>query len=230
MNTWSKMVRSPRGVLLTLLLVACDPGADPASNAGLEPVGIQAAVGYLDGWSAGREDPLKPLLEQEKKRIAQAQEDSKQTYDSLKKEWEAYLGTLGGDTSAPGTLLFCDPLQYTGDTKIIGPEGGDMSVGPHKLSIPKGALKQYTVITAEMPVATDVSVKLSPHGLQFLETPKLTLSYKHCSRPTDFRKATAYVDDARTILEWPRSADQTSDGLVNAWIRHFSKYALAVPF
>ncbi|MBC8086154.1 MAG: hypothetical protein H7Z40_02745 [Phycisphaerae bacterium] len=163
-------------------------------------------------------------LEREKNRIKLAQEQSKPAYDSLKKEWERLKKRYPNGNPE---LLYCDPLQYSADTKIIGPEGGDMSIGPHKLSIPRGALLRPTVITGEMPVSLTVGVQLSQHGLVFQKDVKLTLSYKHCNRPNTFAEQVVYVDNNNRILERPKSVDKGSDGLVEAIIRHFSGYMVS---
>lgn len=168
---------------------------------------------------------LDSILESEKRRIHLESERSKTTYDSLKVEWDRFLKTKPSPTNS--AFLMCDPLQYTGDTKIIGPEGGDMSVGPHKLSIPRGALASATVVTGEMPVTSDVQVRLSPHGLQFKSGVRLELSYKHCYRPDAAPKSVAYVNDLMEILEWPLTSDRANDGLAQATIQHFSGYAIA---
>lgn len=162
----------------------------------------------------------------EKIRVAAEQEASKAIYDSLKFEWDRVLELYpDGDTATSGPV-YCDPLGYAADVKIMGPEGGDMSIGPHKLSIPEGALKNRVVITGEMPVSMAVTVRFSPHGLGFAKQPKLTLSYKHCLRPTDSRERVAYTDEWLNPLEFPASRDYTEDGLVAAWLNHFSRYAV----
>lgn len=171
------------------------------------------------------EAQLKATEESEKHRLFLESERSKRTYDSLKLVWERFVKTNPSPTASP--FLMCDPLQYTGDVKIIGPEGGDMSVGPHKLSIPKGALAYPVVITGEMPVTTDVQVRLRPHGLRFAKAARLELSYKHCYRPAAEAKTVAYVDDAMRILEWPLTSTRDSDGLARATIHHFSGYVVA---
>ncbi|MGZ8376938.1 MAG: hypothetical protein ACXWZS_15610 [Gemmatirosa sp.] len=167
---------------------------------------------------------LNQQLEAEKRRIFLESERSKRTYDALKVEW-ARLEQQHPNGNPE--LLYCDPLQYTGTTKIIGPEGGDLDFGPHKLSIPRGALAKATVITGEMPVALTVGARFSPHGLQFAKGVKLTLSYKHCNRPTSFLEQIVYVDGLNTILERPLSVDRTNDGLVDATIWHFSGYMVS---
>jgi hypothetical protein len=213
-------------LLAAMTATACDRGASgPDGVFEPSPAATVTAgpVGFLPGWSSLNQEDLKPLLESEKARIAAEQERSKPLYDSLKAVWEQSL-KQGKKTGSP--LLMCDPLQYTADTKIIGPEGGDMSIGPHKLSIPRGALKQYTVVTGELPVSLNVEVKLSPHGLRFLKPPTLMLSYKHCLVPNESWYRLVYVDDNGQILEWPFSYDAKRVGELFGWIWHFSTYAV----
>ncbi len=179
-----------------------------------------AVVGVV---TAATEDALKPLLEAEKQRIAAEQKRSQQAYDSLKVVWDDYLHNPSAYKSR---LIMCDPLAYKAEAKIIGPAGGEISIGPHELSIPKGALSSYVVITGEMPVSLLVSVKLSPHGLTFRSAPSLKLNYQHCYRSPSLIERVAYINDALQIVEWPRSSD-SREGVVTSWILHFSAYAVA---
>ena len=216
-------------VLLTVWLAsaiagagACSSDTAPTGTAASDPPGFPVSLAL----SAGEEERLKAWEEREKERIKLEQERSKRAYDSLKVEWARDKGRYERD---PSPVLFCDPLQYAATVKVVGPEGADLDFGPHKLRIPRGALTRYIVVTAEAPVSLAVQATFSPHGTAFvrLREPKLTLSYKHCTRPTSFRERVAYIDRRRNVLEWPKSADRTFDGLVDAWLKHFSHYAVA---
>jgi hypothetical protein len=171
--------------------------------------------------SRTEERRLRELEESEKDRIDREDERSEAAYDSLKAIWDAQRHN--GDSS----LIECEPLQYRGEVKIIGPRGGEIGVGPHRLRIPAGALTEYKVITAEIPISFNVSVKLSPSGLQFVKPSELMLSYKHCERPAGYRHSVVYVDDAARILEWQSSWDYVSYEQVFGTIHHFSRYAVA---
>lgn len=199
---------------LTVVGMSCGPDV---SGPGPSPSPLFAL-------SAAEQSALDRWVEQEKQRIFQESERSKATYDSLKTEWDKlnddYQVTRSG-------IVLCDPLQYTADVKIVGPDGADMSIGPHKLRIPRGALKSYTVITGEMPVSLSVGVRLSPEGLAFATQPQLSLSYQHCYLPRAHAERVAYVDEALKILEYPTSRDQTKSARVDAWLRHFSDYVVA---
>ncbi|MFN0182035.1 MAG: hypothetical protein ACKVZ0_24795 [Gemmatimonadales bacterium] len=173
------------------------------------------------------EESLKQLEEREKARIALAQVQSQATYDALKVEWQRFLDS--GASQADSPLLICDPLQYTAQIKIVGPEGADLDVGPHKLSIPAGALTTSTVITAEALTSLNVEVKFSPHGISFAKRPTLVLSYKHCytRANADAPYDVVYLGKNKQIVEWWATTDSKDYGLVSAAIGHFSTYAVA---
>lgn len=202
-------------VLASLLWVACDrPTTAPEQDPALTP----SASSNL---SRAEERMLRQLEESERDRIDDEEERSEAAYDSLKAVWDAQRHD--GDSS----LIQCEPLRYRGEVRIIGPAGGEIGVGPHKLRIPSGALKEYRVITAEIPVSQNVSVKLSPSGLQFQKPAELMLSYTHCERPEAYRHSVVYVDDLGRILEWLSSWDYASYDQVFGTLDHFSRYAVA---
>ncbi len=187
------------------------------------PPSINAPACYLNGTGCS-EVELQVWEEAEKDRIAAEQQASQPVYDSLKVEWDTYLHSFPQGQSQ---FLMCDPLQYTGDVKIVGPEGADMSIGPHKLRIPAGALTDPVVITGVMPVSLLVSVELSPHGLQFAPGVTLELNYGHCDQPEAYQHRVAYLDGNGNVLEWPTSIDYSAYDEITADIDHFSTYAVA---
>lgn len=213
-----------RLLLLSLALVAASCGPDGSTSLLAPPLPGATAIADM---SDDEETRLEAALELEKSRIAQALTASQSAYDSLKIEWERQLGMI---TSPLGTqFLLCDPLQYVAQTKIVGPEGADLDFGPHKLSIPAGALDRYVVVTAEAPVSLKVEAMFRPHGIVFnsLRPPTLTLSYKHCLGRNAAPKKIVYVNDDYRIVEYPLSGDEERSGLVQAWIEHFSSYVVA---
>ena len=64
-------------------------------------------------------------------------------------------------------LLTCTPQPYQVTRKAIGYQGGTITVGNHILVVPRGALRQSTLITAEQMPGRTNSVRFSPEGLQF---------------------------------------------------------------
>jgi hypothetical protein len=234
------------------LFSGCGDGNGPTDMArddGSAPVAVQSAApgqgillagrgpggpGGPGPGSAGPRGPgdpdwpsfLSERLKGEQDRIAARRLSGKRETDSLTIEWRAFLKTRRDRRAS--TLLMCEPKPYEAETAIIGPEGGEIAFGPHKIKIPKGALSEPTVVTAEALSSLIVSAEFSPHGVVFARKVELELSYKGCVLPTDFRKLLAvYLDDDDNILEYPVALDFRRGDKVIARIDHFSKYAVA---
>lgn len=171
-------------------------------------------------------DSLQAQLQSELARIELARSASIATHDSLDLVWQLTQSLPA--LPLPSPLLLCRPLEYEAAAAIIGPEGGEIRFGPHRLTIPAGALRTRTVVTAEAPTSLMVTADFSPHGLQFQEDVELRLDYAHCTQPLlpgAFR--VVYLDDLLKILESPPSEDYRSSRWIRTWLRHFSKYAVA---
>ncbi len=142
------------------------------------------------------------------------------------------LGSGGGllGTSIGSGLLACDPLPSASASATIGPDGGVLLVGPHKLTVPAGALAVPVVISGQAPVGTVNSVQLQPEGLQFAagKPAKLTLSYANCPLLGSLLpKRVAYTTDLLAILSYLPSLDDLLGRTVTANLAHFSRYAVA---
>ncbi|MEJ7811765.1 MAG: hypothetical protein WKG32_15240 [Gemmatimonadaceae bacterium] len=183
------------------------------------------------GVSKEEEKRLERMLDLEKERLKEAKEASKAEFEAAREEWKAFehewKEAHKGDEHARSKLLRCEPLEYDGESKIIGPAGGSIKMGPHELEIPKGALPIPVVITGEAPTTSLVQVDFAPHGLVFLKQPTLTLSYKHCMQPAEFTQEVVYLGPGNKVLERPASDDKKMLEKVQAWIDHFSRYAVA---
>jgi len=134
---------------------------------------------------------------------------------------------LGGGIQIPG-LLTCAPRPSDSVTQTIGSEGGVLQVGPHRLSVPAGALAAPVSITAVAPSETVNRVRFQPEGLRFQQPASLTLSYGNCNllelpRPPRI----AYTTDALAILEYLPSLDNAGAQRVTGEVGHFSSYAVA---
>lgn len=123
-------------------------------------------------------------------------------------------------------LLSCSPQQYVSVSKVVGPAGGTIVVGTHRLVIPAGALTRNYTIRAEQVRHRVNSVRFSPEGLRFAKPAKLTLSYANCS-PLLLLKRVVYTDEQLRILELIPSLDDLRSKTVTGDIRHFSRYAVA---
>lgn len=137
-------------------------------------------------------------------------------------------GLLG--TSLGSGLLACNPLPYAADSATIGPAGGTLTVGPHTLTVPAGALATPVLITADAPVGTVNSVRFGPEGLQFAagQHATLTLSYANCPLLGSLLpKRIAYTTDLLSILSYVISVDDLVHRRVSGSLEHFSRYAVA---
>jgi hypothetical protein len=137
-------------------------------------------------------------------------------------------GLLG--TSIGSGLLACDPLPFAADSAVIGPAGGSLTVGPHTLTVPVGALASPVLITAEAPIGAVNSVRFGPEGLQFAagKPATLTLSYANCPLlGSVLPKRIAYTTDLLSILSYVISVDDLVHRRVSGSLEHFSRYAVA---
>src|SRR5262249_53783349 len=113
---------------------------------------------------------------------------------------------LGG---LDAVLLNCSPLPYSSSSATIGPEGGVLNVGPHKLVVAPNALSRPVTITGEVVPGTVNSVRFSPEGLHFNGTgTTLTMSYSNCSGlGMLLPKKVAYTSELLSILQILSSVD-----------------------
>jgi hypothetical protein len=145
---------------------------------------------------------------------------------------------LGVESKAPnadllgwapsGALLRCSPLPADSVTQTIGPDGGTLSVGSHRLTIPAGALAAPVTITAIAPSDTVNQVRFFPEGLTFASTALLTMSYANCGLLYGLvPKQIAYTTDDLRIRALLPSIDDFWRQRVTARLQHFSTYAIA---
>jgi hypothetical protein len=125
-------------------------------------------------------------------------------------------------------LLRCSPLPADSVTQTIGPDGGTLSVGTHRLTIPAGALAVPVTITAIAPSDTVNQVRFFPEGLTFASPALLTMSYANCGLLYGLvPKQIAYTTDDLNILALLPSIDDFWRQRVTGSLQHFSTYAIA---
>jgi hypothetical protein len=125
-------------------------------------------------------------------------------------------------------LLTCSPMPSASASQWVGPLGGTINVGPHRLQIPAGALDTRVLITATAPSSRVNRVEFQPHGLTFDRPATLTMSYRNCDLLGSLLpKRIAYIDSNLNILELLRSIDDLANRRVSARLEHFSEYAVA---
>lgn len=118
------------------------------------------------------------------------------------------------------------PLRVDSGSAVIGASGGQVSFGPHQLTVPAGALRAPTRISARAAAGDSLVVDLEPHGLQFAAPVTLSLSYKECVTPPKFVLGMLYTNAAVTqVLSVVPAQDQFTKWAVVGTITHFSVYA-----
>jgi hypothetical protein len=137
--------------------------------------------------------------------------------------------SLIGDLLRPTGLLRCSDLPAASVTRTIGPAGGSLTVGPHVLWIPPGALAAPTSITAKIVTGQGVNgIAFQPEGLRFQTAAALTMSYANCNLLGKLLpKRIAYTTNALQILEYLLSVDFLFSKNVTGKVNHFSEYVIA---
>lgn len=125
-------------------------------------------------------------------------------------------------------LMKCTATGYGYSGSTIGPNGGTIKVGKHKLEIPRGALTRTVFISMTMSADTLNSVQLQPEGLVFATPVTLTLDYSNCTGlGLLLPKSIVYTDNQFHILQILTSLDDKVGKKVSAHLQHFSRYAVA---
>jgi len=223
----------------SLMVAACSDTGTPAEPSNTPSVQLASAESEAN---RARHEELQREREEQRAYFKEMKEANRETLRAAREEWkqwkadwkeqyklekESWKRAHPGEKGGPDIqLLRCEPHDYQAAAEIIGPQGGTIKVGEHQLVIPAGALTQEELIVAEAPTSSLVDVSFSPHGLQFLRSARLTLSYKGCIRPTSSEFMVAYIQ-GNQILELPPSVDRKDDDKVDAEIDHFSRYAIA---
>jgi hypothetical protein len=137
---------------------------------------------------------------------------------------DALLGGILGNVS----LLTCTPLPPDSATVAVGPDGGVINVGPHRLIVPAGALDSVVNITATVQSDTVNVVHFQPTGLQFQVPARLHMSYANCGvLGVILPHSVAYIDRSFNVLDLLPSLDDVFTQRVSAGLHHFSDYAVA---
>lgn len=126
-------------------------------------------------------------------------------------------------------LAYCTPQPTATASALIGPAGGSIKAGKHKLTFPQGALSRTTLITMVAPRDTVNQVVFGPEGLTFPlgKHPALEMSYKNCRIPLIAVKRVVYTNDNLQVEERLLTVDNLLTGEVAARLKHFSRYSIA---
>ena len=118
----------------------------------------------------------------------------------------------------------CSPRRSASGSAWIGPSGGVLQIGPHRLIVPAGALTKKVFISGTVPEGKPFQVNLEPHGLQFRKAAGLILDASSCTDVPDI----VYLIDQYTqgppikavYSEWWKA--------IACPIWHFSGYMIAL--
>ena len=135
-------------------------------------------------------------------------------------------GTVGDLANQLG-LLSCDVRTTHTASAEIGPMGGVLWVGPHRLFVPAYALREKVRISAVAPKGPYVQIQFEPEGLKFQRSTLLSMSYAECGLLSPMRLRIVYVNDNLEILEVLPTLTSLLTGTANAPVDHFSRYMLA---
>lgn len=131
----------------------------------------------------------------------------------------AYLTSAG----SRGTFVRCVTPAAEGKA-VIGPAGGELQIGRHRLIVPAGSIPHPVEISGYMPADTTITIWLEPHGITFQKPVGLQLDVSDC----EFVPDVIYVSDvSEGASEYIRAEYSALWKTVAAPLRHFSGYAIA---
>ena len=135
-------------------------------------------------------------------------------------------GTVDGLVDQLG-LVSCEVRNTHTASAEIGPMGGVLWIGPHRLVVPPYALRERVRISAVAPKGQYVQIQFEPEGLEFRKPTLLSMSYSECSLLSPLRLRIVYVNDRLEILEVLPTLTSILTRTANAPVDHFSRYMLA---
>lgn len=123
-------------------------------------------------------------------------------------------------------MLRCEPQSRVSETRVVGPKGGTINIGPHRLVVPPGALLSDVSITGTAPPNPAVNLEFAPHGLQFLEPVEMQVDYKQRIVPETAELGVTYMLDGWYAVEKMPSSDARKDKKITALTDHFSGFTV----
>lgn len=121
-------------------------------------------------------------------------------------------------------LQGCTPREPQYGTATIGPNGGELDVGPHRLIIPPGALQETVEISGTaLEDSSTPTIDLEPHGLQFKKPAGLILDASNCTDVPDI----VYINEIGVVSDPIPAVYSNWWHTIAAPINHFSGYAVA---
>jgi hypothetical protein len=131
-----------------------------------------------------------------------------------------------GNSQGQSQLVPCANRQPLQASVVIGPGGGQLSIGPNKLNVPAGALASRTSITGTVVVDDVIHISFEPEGLQFAIPAELTVGIAGCQIPQKASADIVYLRDGQIMEQIPSTLDRQGQKVTGP-INHFSDYSLA---
>lgn len=133
-------------------------------------------------------------------------------------------GSEGNGSSSSVTALACNVPSPLQGSAVIGPSGGTLDIGPHRLIIPPGALTQELPISGTIRSANGgVEIDFEPTGTQFKKPAGLIFDASSCGSVPD----AVYLN--------PIGTNELIPAIYSNWwhtiaapIEHFSIYLIGV--
>jgi hypothetical protein len=121
-------------------------------------------------------------------------------------------------------MIGCTPRDPQYGAATIGPSGGELDIGPHRLIIPPGALQQFVEVSGTVTEdSASPRIDLEPHGLQFNRPAGLILDASNCTDVPDI----VYINEVGVISDPILAVYSTLWHTIAAPINHFSGYMVA---
>lgn len=156
-------------------------------------------------------------------------------YDSLRDFFRRITGDSGDGTSTTAPkLLICPNSKEVRVEQTIGPEGGTLQVGEHRLVLPKGAVTERVKFTGVLLADRVLKVQFRANGqdgYKFAQPAALTLGYGRCDVQTDPQRLRIYKIDPKTnriLAEMGGKVDPNRRS-VTAALNSLSTYTLGTP-
>lgn len=135
-------------------------------------------------------------------------------------------------SSPSATLIECVVDSTRSVTTTIGPLGGVLQLGAHKISIPLNAVPSPTEFTLTVPASRYMEVEVRANGTEhfrFSQPVQLTIDYSRCVRSDIDKKNLRifYIDrQTKAILEDLGGVDDKTARTVTTDTDHFSGFSV----
>lgn len=140
---------------------------------------------------------------------------------------------LRGGGSGGNGLLVCPTGVTRVASRVIGPQGGTVSVAGHSVTLSPGAVRRPTLITLIVPASRFLEVDLRAAGQEhysFAAPVEVTVSYERCARRDVERKLLSawFIDPVSKEPIAPMPSHHSREKrTVTFTTTHFSNFAIA---